>query len=203
VEAAEHKDEVDYLCLLKLDCGLFFLWGGIRGGLVFAEWLEMMSLNELPMTFYPKRGSALLLFLGSGAFVAAGIWIGMSGESVGYWGAVFFGLGVVVGVVQMIPGSSYLKLTRDGFEFSAMFRRHFVLWSDVSEFGVMTIRQGGLAVNRMVGFNYSVPAKGVSGRALSRAVAGFEGGLPDCYGHRAEVLAEMMTRLRAEACGRT
>lgn len=160
-----------------------------------------MHLSELPKTFYPKRGSALLLFIGCGAFVAAGVWMGNSGESVGYWGAAFFGLGVVVSVVQMIPGSSYLKLTRDGFEFSALFRRHHVLWSDVSEFGVATIRQGGLAVHRMVGFHYSVPAKRVSGRGLSRAVAGFEGGLPDCYGHRAEDLAEMMTRLRAEACG--
>lgn len=178
------------------------IWHGM-GGRDSGDWKRMskMNLTDLPQTFYPKRSSTIMLFLGSASFVAIGIWLGISGEPMGYLCAAFFGLCLGVAIVQLIPGSSYLTLTCEGFEFAAMFRRSFIAWEDATEFGVTTMRSGGLAVNRMVGFNYTEPAKRASGRSLAKALAGFEGGLPDCYGFKALELAEMMERLRAERAG--
>lgn len=160
--------------------------------------MPKMTLTDLPQTFYPKRSSTIMLFLGSATFVAIGIWLGISGKPVGYLCAAFFGLCLVVAIVQMIPGSAYLTLTCEGFEFSAMFRRSFIAWEDVTGFGVITVKRGVLTVNQMVGFTYTKPTQRVSGRSLAKVLSGFEGALPDCYGFKAEELAGIMEGLSAE-----
>ena len=70
-----------------------------------------MILSDLPKKFYPKRSSSVMLLLGSAAFVATGIWMGTSGKPIGYFCAAFFGLGVIVALVKLIPDSAYLKLS--------------------------------------------------------------------------------------------
>lgn len=151
------------------------------------------------MTFYPKRSSAIWLLLGCSAFVAAGIWMGFRGEWFGYVCAGFFGLGIPVAVIQLLPGSAFLQIDSSGITYASLFRKTSIPWSVIDDFCVVAMRQTGVKVHEMVGFNF-VPSHDRSrfGRGVSKAIAGCEGALPDTYGMQAVDLAAMLTsRLRA------
>lgn len=151
----------------------------------------MHDLREQTLHSSPfKYGFYALLCLGG---ATTGVWMCILGEWLGYVCASFFGLGLIVLVIQMMPGASYLRLTAEGFELASLFRRHFVRWDRIEEMGVWTMRRG-LAKSKMVCFNYLATAVSTSrARELSRRLTGFEGGLPDTYGLSAEELLSLMT----------
>jgi hypothetical protein len=152
-----------------------------------------MSFRPLPFTVYPSKAKTLLMLLICLAFVAGSVLMICDGETVGWLGAIFFGLGVAVFLMQLYPGSSFLTVSEEGIEFCSLFRRHRFRWEDISEFGTYSVRSRGMAVGKMVGFNYSTGyQQGAKTRAFSRLLAGFEGGLPDTYGFSAEELAQML-----------
>ena len=125
-----------------------------------------------------------------GFLVAEGQWVG--------WLCLgFFGLGVVLGLATLIPGASYLELREDGFEFSSIYRKWFLRWSDVQEFFPQRI-----ATNAMVCWNYAPGHVAPSlGRKLSAGLTGVEAGLPDTYGMAAPELAELMNQWRRRCVG--
>ena len=43
-------------------------------------------------------------------FVAISRWVARLGNAVGYLGVAFFGLGLVVFVIKLLPNSSYLRV---------------------------------------------------------------------------------------------
>ncbi|WP_409433842.1 hypothetical protein ACJ3XI_04870 [Litorimonas sp. RW-G-Af-16] len=57
---------------------------------------------------------------------------------------LIFGLGAIVLGVQALPNAAYLKLTQEGFETRALYRSHFVNWSDVESFGTTRIGKKNL-----------------------------------------------------------
>jgi hypothetical protein len=133
-----------------------------------------------------------LLALGSGVFVAIGLWIIEREPVIALGCIIFFGLYAGVGLVGLLPNSSYLTLTEQGFLFSSLFRKHFVTWSDVQSFVPVKIQ-----FNRLVGWNYSSEyLKSRRLRSVNSAIAGVEATLPDTYGLPAEELAELMNQLR-------
>ena len=145
------------------------------------------------MTLYPKQSQAIGLFFLCTIFVAIGIWMGVTGEWIGYLIAGFFGLGVVIFIVQLIPGSAYLRLDSEGFIFCSLYRRITLPWSAIDGFHVVVMRQTGLEIHELVGFNF-VPDYNRSqlSRQISSAVAECEGGLPNTYGKSAGELARLM-----------
>jgi len=145
------------------------------------------------MTLCPKKSQAIGLFFLCEIFVAIGIWMGVTGEWIGYLIAGFFGLGVGIFFVQLIPGSAYLRLDPEGFTFCSLYRKTTLPWSTIDGFHVVVMRQTGLKVHELVGFNF-VPDYDRSqlGRQISSAVAECEGGLPNTYGKSAEELACLM-----------
>jgi hypothetical protein len=153
----------------------------------------MMSDSPSTQILYPKKSSAVWLLLGCSAFVVVGIWLGNREGWIGYAGAAFFALGIPVALIQLLPGSSYLQIDETGLTFSNLFRKTSVPWSDVDEFFVVTLKQSGLAVHKMVGFNY-VPSYGrqLIGRRIAAAIGKCEGALPDTYGKSAEELALLL-----------
>lgn len=158
-----------------------------------------MSPRPLPFTLYPKKTQMVLLFLVCLAFVAGGVLMIREGRGMGWLAAGFFGLGLPVFLIQLLPGSAYLTVDKEGFEFCSLFRKHRLKWSDIAEFGTYTLRQQGLAVSTMVGFNFAPEyARASKARAFSRALAGFEGGLPDTYGLPAGELAEILSDLHRQ-----
>jgi hypothetical protein len=152
------------------------------------------------MTLYPKRSSAIWLLVACTAFVATGVWMGRSGNSIGWICAAFFGLGIPVAVIQLIPGSTFLHVDSNGITYSNLFRKTSLSWSIFQEFFVVTMRQSGLKVHEMVGFNYvSTYDRSRAARALATAISGCEGALPDTYGMKAEELAKLLNARLHEA----
>jgi hypothetical protein len=156
-----------------------------------------------PRTLYPKKSTAVWLLLLCSAFVVAGLFVGKREGWIAYAGAGFFALGIPVAIVQLLPGSSYLRIDAKGITFRNMFRDTSVLWSDVEEFFVVTMTQKGIPVRKMVGLNY-VPSydRMRLGRRLAAAIANCEGALPDTYGKRAEELATLLNSCLQIATGR-
>ncbi len=146
-----------------------------------------------PQTLYPKKSSALWLLLVCLLFVIAGIWMGNSNGWIGYACAVFFGLGIPIALIQLLPGSSYLRLDETGLVIRHLFRDHRVLWQDVDQFFVVGLKQTGITVYKVVGFNF-VPSydRQRIARHFAIAIGKCEGALPETYGMSAEELADKL-----------
>jgi hypothetical protein len=144
-----------------------------------------------------SKTKMMLLVVGSSAFVSIGVWMADRGPLIGYAIIVFFGLCGLVGAVGLLPGSSYLELSPDGFLICSLYRKWFVRWVDVEEFIPIRIQ-----LNAMVGWNYSpIYQGGAIGRTVSAALSGVEAALPDTYGMNASELAQLMNEWRRR-CGR-
>jgi hypothetical protein len=142
------------------------------------------------LILHPNPWKNIALLLLSLIFVGAGIFIVYKEPNnwKGWLCLVFFGAATVVFILNSLPGFSYLKLTEEGFEMSSLNKKHFYKWSEVAFFGVTYV-----SLNKMVVFNFSENfnrAKNL--RKVSTALAGWEGGLHDTFGMKAEKLAKLM-----------
>jgi hypothetical protein len=150
-----------------------------------------------PFTLYPSRKKTALFLFGSAVFVAGGIFLIIKGETIGWFCTIFFGLGLAILAVQLVPGCAHLTVDDDGIEICMLFRRSRIAWSDIGGFGTFSIRNHGIAVRKMVGINFSEAyASARSGRAVAKALSGFDGSLPDTYGLKAEDLAVLLSHCR-------
>jgi hypothetical protein len=153
-----------------------------------------MNARPLPFTVYPKKTRMLLYFLLCVGFVAGGVWMIRDGEKMGWLCAGFFGLGIPVFLIQLLPKSSFLSVDEEGIEFCALFRTHKLKWSEISEFGICFVPG-----TRMVGFNYSADyPRARKARALSKALTGCEGALPDTYGFGVDELTQLLSAYHEE-----
>ena len=99
-----------------------------------------------PITLKPSSLRMFVLLCGSVAGVAGGFFALKHGSGSGLWvreilgwcSILFFGIGVVVFAMTLIPGASYLRLKREGFEVCNLFRSHTTSWSQVECFGTYT-----------------------------------------------------------------
>ena len=168
---------------------------------------EILSRFPGPVTLYPSRRRWLGILLGCAAFVAIGVWMLIStstgdgsfaNTAIAWFAIVFFGIGVVVAAVTVLPGAGALKLDRDGFEITKFFRRHSVRWPDATGFAMAAIPP---AEQKMVVFDDAHAGGGAIAR-WSVSIAGHNASLPDTYGLPAEDLASLMTRWRDRAVER-
>lgn len=129
------------------------------------------------LTYVASRKKALLVFLLSLGFVALGIWMSSEKPLLGWGGAAFFSLGIPVSFAMLLPGVTYLRLDREGFELGSLFRKHRTRWADVAGFGICTIHS-----NKMVAVFYDRAYQGQKlGRAMSSSLTGIEGAIPNSY----------------------
>ena len=145
-----------------------------------------MRLTPLPSKF-------VILLLASAAFVAMGLFLVAQGKPlIGWLNIVFFGLGVAVAIVTLLPGSNHLQLGDEGFEVCSLYRRWSVRWADVDSFFPAFISR-----REMVCWNY---VSGYSGQRTGRGVAsqltGVEAALPDTYGMTPAALADLLNQWR-------
>jgi len=101
------------------------------------------------------------MLLGCAAFTATGIFMVRAGQWVGWVAIVFFGLGVVVFALQLLPNSTYLRVGPGGFTVCTLFRAHSCGWTDVDAFRVAHV-----GAKDMVVFGFSKQYRGP--RRLSR-----------------------------------
>ena len=134
-------------------------------------------------------------WLATGAICGGLTWIGgvlLDSHPLLAWACIaFFGLGVAVSAVNLLPGASGLALDEDGFEIVSLFRRSRIAWAEVARFGQV---QAGL--ERLVGFDFVDGARGGRLHRANRRISGFDGALPDRYGFPAASLVERMERHR-------
>jgi hypothetical protein len=152
-------------------------------------------MQQLPVTFRPRRMKMAALLAGSLVFVLAGISMLPREPIMGWLSIVFFGLGVTAFALNLHPKSSFLTLQRDGFTVSSLFRQHFVPWSSVQAFMPTSVAQ-----KKMVGWNYKPEFRAQKNlRRFNIATSGIEAALPDTYGMSAEALCELLNELRETA----
>lgn len=147
---------------------------------------------RLPMRLQPRRLKTIGLLAICIAFVVVGFLMSGKEPVMGYLCVGLFGLGIPVFLAQLLPGRSYLELTKNGFTVASPFRRTTIKWQDVAGFAVATISR-----NQMVGWRFSKAYAGqATSRKLSGALTGVEGVLPDTYGMKAEELAGLMNGIK-------
>ncbi len=147
--------------------------------------------NEI-LIFRPNQLKNSILFLGSSAFVAIGIFTLDSDPKIGWASIIFFGLGVLVSIIQFFPNSTYLKLTNEGFEVKGLFKSSFTKWSDVKDF-----RKGQIKGNKMIFFDYTDQhKKWNSGKKVAKFLSGNEGAVQSSYNIKTDELLNLMNEYK-------
>jgi len=133
----------------------------------------------------------LPLVLGALVFVALRVFVLKWEPSIGYLSIGFFGLCAVALGLNMLPNSSYLRLTNEGFTVYTMFKKRSVAWQGVSKFGVTSV-----AVRKIGGLDPSHAPS--TAEQAATVISGYSSTLPETYGLTAEELAELLNRMREE-----
>ena len=139
------------------------------------------------------------IFYAVGAFLVAGFSGGLStaldpeSRSFLVLPAFIAVMGIAFVLVALRPGR--LRITRDGFAYTAPLRRGAYRWSDIARFGVY-LAIGG----ENVGFDFASDYRGARPRAIAAdARGGFAASLPGTYGRDARALADLLERRRIAA----
>lgn len=145
------------------------------------------------LIFRASRKKALMVLAISVGFVAIGAWLLEEMPIIGWLCMGFFGLGIPVSLLMMRRDSTYLKLTREGFEIVAMYRRAAMKWSEVEGFYVDSVSGA-----KMVAIVYSPTyAKQNAGRAVSSALTGMEGAIADSYTASVDEVCQTLNEWKA------
>ena len=91
-------------------------------------------MEEETIILRPKKLKIIGLLLISLLFVIGAFTFIDKEPLLGWSSIIFFGLGVIVFVIVLIPNSTYLKLTYDGFEMRSLYKSHLTKWGDVKSF---------------------------------------------------------------------
>ncbi|SMP30876.1 PH domain-containing protein [Chryseobacterium profundimaris] len=141
-------------------------------------------MQNLPLILKPGKVKSSILLVISIGFVALGISLLESNMLIAIVNIVFFGLCFIVFLLNLIPGSSYLKIDEKGIEMKNLFRTTFIPWQAVDSFNAKWI-----AFNKLVVFDLN---KTLAGEKLKRR----QGSFPDTYGMSAAKLAELLNEYK-------
>lgn len=140
------------------------------------------------VTFYPKKTKILLNLFISAIFVAAGITMINENALLAWATIIFFGIAIIIFIIVLLPNSSYLRLSAQGFEIRTLYRTSFMEWNDVEDFGVGHIRLKKMVILKLNSNNMlSKTAK------VAKMLTGMEGALPDTYGMSADELSRILS----------
>ena len=142
--------------------------------------------------FRASRVRALWLILACLGLVAVGIWTGRSGAWAGWVAVAFFGVCLLVAIVQVVTARrTFLKLDRRGFAMVQWGgRRQEVSWSDIESFWVARlIWTKVIAVRYSPSYQNAREVRSVV-RLFTRTqgVGGFDGIIPNQYTDRPETI---------------
>ena len=156
---------------------------------------SILSRFPGPVTLYPSRRKWLLVLLVGLVLGAGGVLMLRAGEWLGWLSLVFFAVVSLTALAAMLPGSSRLRLDKDGFEVRMLFRGSRKRGAETSEFGAAPIPPSGQVF--VVFDDLTTTHKTLAG--ISTAIVGRNGALPDTFGLAAEDLAQLMTEWRRRA----
>lgn len=139
-------------------------------------------------TYRPKNPKTILLGLVCLAFVVSGVFMTKDQPVMGWFVTSFFGICMIVFLIQLIPGSTELTLTEEGFEMTSLFRKSTTRWTDIESFKI-----GYLGRNKTVMFDYvDGHKKYQTGKFIAKELSGSHGALPTTYGFKATELLKIL-----------
>jgi hypothetical protein len=158
-------------------------------------------MDKETLILRPRNLKTIGLLLISFTLVLGGVILIDESPLISWFCISFFGIGVIVFTLELIPNSNYLKLTKDGFEIRSLYKSNFTKWNDINSFkaGVLKIpvyNVLGTFFNKkkkMVFFDYKeTHRKNKITKSLSKSLSGSQAALPDLYGMKADELAKLM-----------
>jgi hypothetical protein len=145
----------------------------------------MIHPPSLLLRMHATRRKMLLPLLGS-LLLAAGDWLLVRDAPVlGYLCSAIFGLTSLSFIVNLLPGSSYLELTHEGFTVSRFFQRSFVSWQHVHHFVTP-----GKPPHEAVGWKYNKTSGKYRSSTPNASAAIIT--LPDTFGMKAVELVDLL-----------
>lgn len=138
-------------------------------------------MKNSPIILRPGKGKSILLFVISTVFVCLGISLWESNKLLAAFTVVFFGLCLLVFIINLIPNASYLKIDGQGIEMKNLFKSTFIPWNAVSGF-----RPGSFFLNTMVVFDLNPKLPETSGMKVKT------GAFPDTYAMSGKKLAAFL-----------
>lgn len=148
---------------------------------------ERKSNKEFKI-FRPNKIKSIFLLLISSVFVFGGYLMLEDKLLEGWFTIVFFGIGIIVSLIQLHPNLTYLKLDKDGFEVKSPFRSNFTKWSEVKNFN-----KGSIRGNKMILFDYtSEHKKWNTGKKIAQFLSGNQGAILSNYNINTDKLLALM-----------
>ncbi|KPN17316.1 hypothetical protein AO715_04455 [Xanthomonas sp. Mitacek01] len=141
----------------------------------------------------PSPWKMLALLAVSAGFVWMAVAIGDRNLLFAWICGGFFGVCALIALVALLPGANHLRLDADGLELRSLFRVTRWGWRDVVRFGPTRV-----GLHTLVGVDFADYVDTAARvRGINRGLTGFDGALPDTYGHHAADLAAKLERWRA------
>ena len=157
-------------------------------------------MGDETIIFTGNRKQAALLALGAAVFVFL-IYFTGNGDAWTFLGIALFGVGFLVCIYTLIPGTVQLKVHRSGIEMKSLFKPMKLSWNDVEGFYIGYIRTG-LSRTKMIGIKFSETyKKQQTGRKISASLTGMEGALPDHFNRPVEEICEVLNEYKRTYSG--
>jgi hypothetical protein len=156
---------------------------------------DILASYPGPVELTPPTGRWRVTLAINLAFVAAGLIMLAQGQRHGLYVALAFGVLALPLAVVALPGAAKLRIERDGFTATALYRGQLTRWTDVSEFQIAQMARGK---QRVLVYDDASPEAG-SHLFSGSKYAGHNSALPSTYGLSAEELARILNHWRSRA----
>ncbi|WP_449388454.1 STM3941 family protein [Chryseobacterium lineare] len=143
-------------------------------------------MQNLPLILKPGKVKSIVLLIISIGFVILGISLLDKSKLIAILNIVFFGMCFMVFLLNLIPGSSYIKIDEKGIEMKNLFRITFIPWQAVN-----TFKTKWVVFNKLVVFDLN---KTLVGNNMKLR----QGGFPDTYGMSAAKLAQLLNEYKSK-----
>ncbi|WP_346984120.1 STM3941 family protein [Chryseobacterium sp. POE27] len=143
-------------------------------------------MQNLPLILKPGKVKNIVLLIISIGFVILGISLLDKSKLIAILNIVFFGMCFMVFLLNLIPGSSYIKIDEKGIEMKNLFRITFIPWQAVN-----TFKTKWVVFNKLVVFDLN---KTLVGNNMKLR----QGGFPDTYGMSAAKLAQLLNEYKSK-----
>jgi hypothetical protein len=143
-------------------------------------------MQNLPLILKPGKVKSIVLLIISIGFVILGISLLDKNKLIAILNIVFFGMCFMVFLLNLIPGSSYIKIDEKGIEMKNLFRITFIPWQAVN-----TFKTKWVVFNKLVVFDLN---KTLVGNNMKLR----QGGFPDTYGMSATKLAQLLNEYKSK-----
>ena len=145
------------------------------------------------ITLYPSKAQTFgFMFVGL-VGIATGIFlIRENGLAAGVVCTLFFGLVFLFFVIQLLPGSTCLRIQPEGFTVCSLFKCHHEKWENITSIYGISVYG-----HTMIGYEYTDDhKKHLTDHKKGRWSKATSPALPGTYGLPQDVLIELMTRYR-------